>query len=190
MKKIKSFGLIESIAASTIMVVVVSGALALASSSVRTASSDQAFLEAENIAEFVFEKVQEKKSQGEAYFVKPNPAPANSFSIECFDTTVAYSNLNCFKSIDRSTKTGLDYVQTDIEQSGGKHSVEFNGLANPAFGAGFFKYSISVDKPTYFEDSIVFPKDKIVSVNVEVTWNDVGGEKKYYARQYFGDWER
>lgn len=192
MRKIKSFGLIESVAASTILVIVVSGALALASSSIKTASYDQAYLEAENVAEFIFEKVQEKKSQGEAYFVKPVPSPADSFSINCFDTVKAYSSNECFGSSGNGTsKTGLNYLKSDMTPSAPDVFVPYNGSANPAFGVGFFSYSISISTPSYFlaSDSL-FPKEKIVSANIKVTWDDIGGKKNYYARQYFSDWER
>ncbi len=192
MGKLKSFGLIESVAASTILVIVVSGALMLASSAIKTASSDQAYLEAENVAEFIFEKVQEKKSQGRVYFVKPIPSPVDSFSIECFDTVKAYSSNECFESSGNgASKTGLDYLKSDMVTLPPDVLIPYNGLANPAFGVDFFRYSVTVSTPSYFlgTDNL-FPKEKIVSVNIKVSWEDVGGRKDYYARQYFSDWER
>jgi hypothetical protein len=192
MKKLKSFGLIESVAASTILVVVVAGSLTLASSAIKTASSDQAYLEAENVAEHIFEKVQEKKSQGSAYFIKPVPSPAGSFSIKCFDTVEAYSSNECFESSGNgASKTGLDYLKSDMVASAPDVFVPYNRPANPAFGVGFFSYSVAVSTPEYFSGADgLFPEEKIVSVNIKIKWSDVGGEREYYARQYFSDWER
>ncbi len=189
MKKLKSFGLIEAVAASTIIIVIASGALVLSSTSMKTSAADQVYLEAENIAEFVFEKVQEKKSQGKVYFIKPLPTPANSFIVKCFDNGFAASNPPCFEGTGGLSKTGLGYRQSDIITASPKYPVPYKGTANPAFMNDFFKYSVDV-VPLSFGTSVVFPEDKIVSVNVEVTWDDVGGGKKYYARQYFADWER
>jgi hypothetical protein len=190
-KKIKSFGLVESVAASTIIVIIVSGALALASASSKVSSADQAYLEAENIAEYIFETIQEKKANGQMYFVKPNPVPPNMFSVRCFDNNEAYSTNDCFVAGTGQSKTSLGYTKGDMELSISKYLVAYNGLINPAFDSETFKYFIKVETPSYFTASdILFPEDKIVSVNVEIIWNDIGGERKYQARQFFSDWER
>lgn len=188
MKKTKSFGLIEAVAASTIIIVIASGALVLSSTSMKTSAADQAYLEAENIAESVFEKIQEKKSQGEVYFIKPVPTPLNSFNVKCFDTSYAASNLPCFEGTGVS-KTGLGYRQSDIITASPKYPVPYKGSANPAFMNDFFKYSVEVVQPS-LGAGVEFPENKIVSINIEVVWITVGGEKKYFARQYFADWER
>lgn len=189
MKKVKSFGLIEAVAASTIIILIASGALVLSSTSMKTSALDQTYLEAENIAEFVFEKVQEKKSQGEVYFIKPVPTPVNSFIVKCFDNSFAASNTPCFESAGGLSKTGLGYRQSEIITGSPKSPVPYGGSANPAFMNDFFQYSVEV-VPLSLGASTVFPENKIVSINVEVTWDDIGGAKKYYARQYFADWER
>jgi len=183
----KSFGLIEAIAASTIIIIVVSGAVALAAGSMRSSLLDQSYLEAENIAEGIFEKVQEKKSQGKAYFVKSNDS-ADFFPVQCFDVAYAVENaLSCFDQTSQLTKTGLGYKKQDASAD---NFVSYAGPANPAFGDKFFSYNIAVSAPSGLETSTVYPMDKIVNVKVIIKWNDVGGEKKYYARQYFSDWER
>lgn len=182
----RSFGLIEAIAASTIIIIVVSGAVALAAGSMKSSLSDQSYLEAENIAEGIFEKVQEKKSQGKAYFVKSSDS-ADFFPVQCFDVAYAVENASsCFDQTSQLTKTGLGYKKENVADN----FVSYTGSTNPAFGDNFFSYNVVVSAPSGLETSTVYPTDKIVNVKVVVKWNDVGGEKKYYARQYFSDWER
>ncbi len=176
----KSFGLIEAIAASTIIVLVVSSAVALASSSMRSAALDQSYLEAENIAEEILETIQEKKAQGQIFFVSSGTVQPTAINIACYDVA-KLGKVGC-----EDDKTGID-TSASLESN---YRPYKSMTINPAFGEGFFSFKIETQINPNIVSADVADADKTALVKIDIKWQDLGGEKHYYARQLFTDWER
>jgi hypothetical protein len=193
----KSFGLIEAIAASTIIIIIVAGALSLSTYSIRSTANDSAYFEAENISESLFEKINEKKSAGLATFFAGENSSTSAFPIDCFDYSQAQNPL--------CAATGLDF--TNIKSDYFTPYV-FTGV-NPAYAPGFFSWKIVITKPladpnatgysrTYNDNftackavsGVSIPPEKCRMIHVEVKWSDQGRDKNYTASQYITGWER
>jgi len=176
--KLKSFGIIEAVIASGIVVVVLSGALILSSSALRSATLESSYLEAEHIADSAMEQIMLAKTSGKVSF---STFARDQASIDCFDTLLR-NQLGC---------SALGYY-SGADISAGYVKVKSANVSS-AFPDNFFKYKVTIPDSNNrdcrkFADSDL-PKEKCRVVNIDVLWEESSGQKQYHLSQYFSDWE-
>jgi len=204
--KLKSFGLIESIIASMIIVILLSGAVALSASSLRGITYDSNYHEAEHIGEILAEKIVVAKSTGQIDFLKGITASLKDpfFSIECFDSDNISDLLgsgadsNCRKTSgaiksalpfpnDRNRFDDQNYVSVVAGDSG----VPFD---DTAFANEFFWWKIDIQNgpgggcPSI--SGVDIPPSKCRVALISVKWEQPTGAQTYSFKQYFTDWEK
>jgi len=206
-KKTKSFGLIEAVVASMIMVLLLTGAVALASASLRNMTTNSNYHAAEQLADSLMEKAVRNKAAGLIAMTadENDSLPTGQekrFSIKCFDTLLRNGS-NCQLSARNAYKDGLPYPNPPSDTSrivkyGAFNYVKTVGadLNNTAFPGDFFAWRIAVSKlPDYsgscpYIGSQPIVKAKCSLLTIDVRWEQASGEKHYYLRQYFADWEK
>ena len=200
-KKIQlaSFGIIEAIIASFIIVLMVSGAVALSSASVRTSLLNDSYLQAEHIADSVMEQIVAAKSAGKLYFDSSSRTPAqllSIFSIDCFAT--ANRSLPGCKLSNGAFRPEVPYVGMVTTDFSDDYVKVKSKDVSPAFPDGYFSWKLDIKKPdvatgigTRFCRSVAginIPVDKCRFAEIEVKWTESSGIKQYYLTQYFTDW--
>jgi len=198
--KFKSFGIIEAVIASAIVVILISGAVSLSSSSLRSSSLNTAYFESEHIADDLMEQIYSAKSAGKLYFDSRDIVSTDTlFPIDCFDTS--YWRSSCDGVISAGAE--LPY-NTDTIFSGalGSEYVDVGkDDISPAFPDVFYSWKISINKPSEMQPPIsgcrsvsdsgnAIPEEKCRFAQIDIKWNESSGEKHYYLTQYFADWER
>lgn len=194
-RQIKSFGLVEAMIASVIVVIILTGALALASSANRSVALDSSYTQAAQIGEDLFGRINILRSTGKLDFT----GSGNGVSIDCFDSTKFHeAGSSCSADIS-ALPIKLDLLQEAIDASGfapiGHKSDDGNldVLKNPAFPPGFFRLKTTVWTPAdgcRGADSLQIAKEKCRFVKVEIRWNEQSGEKAYNISEYITDWQR
>lgn len=199
--KIKSFGIVEALIASMVIVLILTGAVAVSSSMIKNSSLDASYQEAESLAEEVFSLIEAGRATGELTFVG-GTSGSGIYPIQCFDSEFinnSTSNAPCFES-GSTYQTLLPYYTF----GGGNDysSSQFNGayfpvtrVRNPNFPSGYFEIKIQVpDDPGSYECVKVAgfeaPSERCPLVDIEVQWEEGGKVQKYYALQRFTDWQR
>jgi hypothetical protein len=196
-KKLKSFGIIEAVIASAIVVVLISGTVSLSSSSLRSSSLNTAYFESEHIADDLMEQIYSAKSAGKLYFDSRTAGTNELFSIDCFDTK-NFNLITCQKA--GSFREDLPYdsnTATKIKDISGKKYVQVGeDRVSPAFSEAFYSWNITINEPDTADGCRSVPgstpisKEKCRFADIDIVWNESSGEKHYYLTQYFADWER
>jgi len=210
--RIRSFGVIEALIASMIIVVLVSAAVVLASISVRSSSQDTSFHEAEHLSEDLIEQLFYAKSNNLAYFTAGTYS-AEKFPIECFDTDLAQTEPLCKSS--GVYKDGLPYnsetqfvVPSDLWPNGGFVRVKQADIANPSVANDYFYWKLDIYTPgdSHLTDfgfggpapipgkcreigGVSLPAQKCRLCEIEIQWTESTGDKRYFETQYLTDWE-
>jgi type II secretory pathway pseudopilin PulG len=185
-RKVKAFGLIEAVFASTIVVLILSAAVALGASSSRSARFSSSYSEAQHIAELLTEQIKQAKTENKVYFDTAQ-RQVNIFSIDCFDTVLSKSDSSCqvagdyipYNSHTVYTGASGDYVVFDSSQ-----------LHNPSFKDGFFSWKMTLTKSTTSCQGIARAADKCRYIDIDVKWVESTGPKNYHLDEYITDWER
>lgn len=189
--KLKSFGLTESAVASVIVIIVLSAAVALSSSAVRTTQINSSYSEAQNISEQIFEVINTNKSLGRVYFDNAMRAP-QLISIDCFDTTYFHSHPSCIADIneDEYPFNLIPYLNATF--SNGYYLTSRGLLSNPAFPDNYFSYKVVVKTPSecYQPEQVSVPNKKCRIITTDIKWQEPSGEKHYKQAMYLTDWER
>lgn len=202
--KLSSFGIIEAIIASFIVILTVSGAVALSSASLRTSLLNDSYLQAEHIADSVMEQIVVAKSAGKLYFDNSSKTATqleSIFSIDCFNTASIETLLNKGCSLaSGGYKPELPYTSTTEFTSGVDKYVKVKSAdVSPAFPDGYFSWKLDIKKPdvtTGIGDprnckttgGIEIPKEKCRFAEIDVKWAESSGDKHYYLTQYLTDW--
>jgi|GEM_PF-2141525 len=193
--KLKAFGLTEALIASVVIVLILSAAVALSSSSIKVATKNDTYSIASQISNDILERVSSAKELGQVTF--DLSSSATSFPIECFDTEM-YKTLG----LDCASGGAVLPYQSDIKYSqAGFAYFDFKGKAS-SYPEDFFRYKVSVSKP---QDSCsgskpdgVIPSEMCRFVKVDVVWDEspafnISGssnEKHYVITEYFTAWEK
>jgi len=202
--KLRSFGIVEAVVASGIVVVLISGAVALSSSSLRSTTLNSAYFEAEHIADDLMEGIYSAKLAGKVFFddraASVQELNSNLFSIDCF-TTKEESLSTCNQVA--AFREVSPYENARFSNNGvGQYVVVNKDDVSPAFSDAFYSWNIKVKKPTEMEppiqgcralpgsDGSPIPDNKCRFVEIDVKWTESSGDKHYYLTQYFADWER
>jgi len=199
--KLKSFGLIESVIGATIIVLILSAAVALSSTASKSARLSSAYLEAGHIADKLMTGIKEAKASGNVYFDGASRTGSdNYFSIDCFDA-VNKNGTSC-RALGQY-KPGLPY--TPAPEVDGYNAILSQEIKNPAFSDGMysrFSWKIAVKRAEQMLSlnspkidcgkvgSANIPSEKCRYVEVDVKWQESTGEKHYKLNQFFTDWER
>lgn len=198
-KKLKSFGIIEAMVASIVIILVLTGAVALMSNLVKGSTTDASYQEAEAMAEEVFSQIEAAKAANKLYFVDP---VVGRFPVECFDNS--FLNNPSSPNRDRCFASGYDYDKLLSFYTLGKTESYAVGQFDPnnffidlqnrnkSIADGFFKLKTSVgfDSSTSCANvgGVVVPNKRCRVVVVDVRWEDKNGEQTYKASQRFSDW--
>jgi len=198
MKKLRSFGLIEAVIASTVMALILIGSAVLSSSTLKTSVVEQNYHEAEHIADALLEKVRSAKESGLVVFTKNQDADLGSselLSVDCF-ATPKRDGANCKTAGAGGTyKEPLPYYNGMVEDGDGYILVK-NNLKIPFnssnFANGFFRWKMTVTRSTSCQSigGVSIDSWKCRLIQAEIRWNQPTGEKSYLIRQYFTDWSR
>jgi len=182
-KKLRSFGIIEVMIASVIIILVLSSAVVLSSSSVRLANKNDVYSMAAQISDDILEQIVFTKSLNKASFI--SDTGINRFPVECFSTILSEkTGTNCASASDYLPKNLVLPADT-----GGFEVYKIDGSTYPP---DYFRVQVSVKKPSGASSMCQgsdIPGDKCRYVRVEVKWTDAAGDEKYDTAQYFSDWE-
>lgn len=190
--KLKAFGLTEALIASVMIVLILSSAVALSSSSIRVATKNDTYSIASQIANDIMERVSLAKGAGEISFdLQSTPS---SFPIECFDTASYQTLVSC-----GAGRGILPYSSSTVSSPAGYTNSDFKVSSYPS---NFFRYKVSISKPQdqcpgSSTDQII-PPQMCRFVRVDVQWDEspafnISGstnEKNYVVTQYFANWEK
>lgn len=199
LKKIKSFGIIEALVASVVMILVLTGALALSSNLVKSSSVDSSYREVESIAEEIFSSVESARAAGEIEFVA-SQTNTQKYPIECFDSSFINSGnpraADCLttigdyrNSLPFATLSDNKRYSSDQFDSGGYFSVtQSRSMSIPG---GFFKFRSSVvsDGCLGLDGAVTIPGERCRKVLLEVKWEDKNGLQTYKSIERFSDWQ-
>lgn len=198
--KAKSFGLIEAVVASMVVVLVLSAAVALASSSLRTMLTSDAYREAEHISGKIFGQIEAGKTAEKISF-NGSVSGQGILPISCFDTDYYFSNRVSCKNI--LFDPGLPYEEGSVQSADGYVDAI---SSNDNFINGYFKYKVRVLKADQMytvsangvtsnesfcrgtKSDITIPADQCRLVEVDVKWSEHSGDKYYYQTEYFTNW--
>ncbi len=192
--KLKAFGLTEALIASVVIVLILSAAVALSSSSIKVATKNDTYSIASQISNDILERVSSAKELGQVTF--DLSSSATSFPIECFDT-------EGYKALGLDCVSGgaiLPYQSNTKYSQTGFAYFDFKGKANP-YSADFFRYKVSVSKPQNScsgSENNDIPPEVCRFVRVDVVWDESpafnisesSNEKHYVITQYFTAWEK
>jgi len=189
--KNKAFGLIESVIASLIVIVVLSAAVALSSGSIKTAELNSSYLEAQHISESIFESINLIKSSGSVYF-DSTVREDGSINIDCFDSEYYNTHNSCklIVNFDKYPFTDISFLNSQYRD--GYYLASSEMLDNPSFPDEFFSYKTEVSQPDncYTSNNIKIPDKKCRIVLTDIKWTETSGEKHYRQGMYLTDWER
>ncbi|MCX6809934.1 MAG: hypothetical protein NTZ65_04300 [Candidatus Berkelbacteria bacterium] len=195
-KKLKSFGITEAIVASIIVILVLTAAVALSSSTSRTASADSAYTQAEHISNNLFETINLIKSSGRVSFDDKVSSP-NIINIRCFDTNTYKTKTtnDCNKAdftlypLSRFIYKGLDATTVPDDNY---VPIKSNELDDPSFSDGYFAFNVAVKvcpNPISVDTQTV-PPAKCRQATIDVKWEEATGVRHFKLVQIFTDWER
>jgi len=189
--KLSSFGIIEAIIASFIIVLMVSGAVALSSASLRTALLGGSYLEAEHIADSVMEQIVASKSAGKLYFDSSPRTPVqleSVFSIDCFDSAKRNKS-GCL--VRGAFRPEVPYVLTTEFDADNFVKTKSKDIS-PSYPDDYFSWRLKINPSNSqnckLVDDIAIPLEKCRFAEIEVKWTESTGVKHYYLSQYFTDW--
>lgn len=206
--KIKSFGLIEAVIACTILIILLTAAITLTTTSLRGSELSQSYFQAEHISDDILERIAADKSRGLLSFIKTadDPAPDEIFSIDCFDHQKSYGKLSCESST--KFKGQLQYNDYGLPDPSKDYFIPVKHDKAPSFADDYFSFRVftrlSSEMPTAIDGGksrcrsivdpsvrqIEIPADKCRFVEIDIKWQESTGEKRYYQTQYFADWEK
>jgi len=194
-RKIKSFGLTESVVASVIVIVVLSATISLSSNTVKNTEVNASYTEAQHLSENFFESINLIKSSGQVYFDE-SVRGDKLVDIDCFDTANYQTDPRC--ALSDTPEYPLDqipYLKTTYDEDSDEdylYLVPSGFLDNPAFPDNYFSYNITVTQPEncYTSGGIEIPKAKCRKVLTDIVWEETSGEKHYRQGMYLTDWER
>jgi hypothetical protein len=189
-----------------IIVILLSGAVALSASSLRGMTYDANYHEAEHIGEILAEKIVVAKSTGKMNFLKGVGAELDDpfFSVGCFDSDNiknlldSGSDSNC-RGTDGKLKIALPFPtdptrfedQNYVSVISSDSQVPFD---NSSFENEFFSWKINIQNgPGGVCPSITgvpIPQNKCRVALISVKWEQPTGTKTYSFKQYFADWEK
>lgn len=193
--KLKSFGLIEAVIGSTIIVLVLAAAVGLSSSANKSARLNSSYSQAQNLAEEVLGYVKESEVSGKCYFDDATrPSGDGYYSIDCFNSANILQS-QCRSLLSQFPKPILVGI---VKDSNGYIRVNAAVLKNPAFSSYNFGYKVTVKKLDEVSSqtdcgkvgNTVIPLNKCRFVEVDVKWQETSGEKHHKISQLFTDWRR
>lgn len=201
MRKIKSFGIVEAMVASLVIILLLTGAVAVSSALIKNSTLDASYQEAESIAEEVFSLIEASRAKGELSFFG-NVSGDGIYPIECFDSDFIQNgskNIECLNSGDyqallpyNTLNSNKRFKPADFNPTGFVISDE----RNPNFPSGFFNLNVQVpDDPASYTclssgSDVVVPWQKCRLVDVTVSWQERGHLQKYYISQRFTSWQK
>lgn len=200
MKKLKSFGIVEAMVASLVIILLLTGAVAVSSALIKNSTLDASYQEAESVAEEVFSLVEASRAKGELSFFG-NVAGDGIYPIECFDTDFISNlakNTECLKGGEYQALLPYFTLNKDKRFKPSDFSANMFVVSqerNPNFPSGFFKLKVEVpDDPSSYSclghSSLNVPSEKCRLVDVTVSWQERGREQNYYISQRFTNWQK
>lgn len=200
--RIKSFGIIEAMVASIVIILVLTGAIALTTNLVQGSTLDSSYQEAETVAEEVFSQIEAAKAAGSLYFVASADAADTRFPIECFDNSVINDATNpdrarCFTDANSLYNKLLSFYT--LGDSGVYAAGQFDANSfftvsqnrNKAISEGFFKVKTTITRPAgncQAVGGVTIPSGRCRRVDVKVQWEGRNGTQTYQAVERFFDW--
>lgn len=197
-KRLNSFGIIEALVASLVIILILTGAIALTTNLVKSSTIDESYQEAEGIAEEIFSNIETSRSTGEIYFVTADSEGvkypvecfdndfvngSSSLRTSCFDSSNQYRNLLPFRTL--STMTNYSADQFDANN--------FYSVSQPrsvSVSPGYFKFKVQVLSDGCLGVSgVSVPSEKCRKVVVEIKWEDKNGQEVYRSVERFSDWQ-
>ena len=199
-RKLRSFGIIEAMVASIVIILVLTGAVALIANLVKASSIDASYQEAETIAEEVFSGIEAARATRELEFVA-GPIGDGRFPIECFSNSYISGTGNplqaeCLTSDGKYKKLLPFYTLSNSDvfnpsqfDSGSYFTITQKRSATTP--SGFFKFNTSVDGgPCLDMTGVDISQERCRKVTVTVKWEDKNGPQTYEAIERFTDWQR
>lgn len=187
--KLKSFGIIEAMVASMIVILILTSAVSLSSSSTRVANKNDAYSIASQIADEYLENIAFAKSVGKVRFIG---SATGTFPPKCYNTsTTDRASADCLDST--KGKSYLDLLQMHFKSSDTSGIWYYNNsLLTDSYPNNYFSYKVTMDstQKCYAPDGTqTIPAIKCRLFKVEVDWTDGAGNEKYFTSRYFTDWE-
>lgn len=206
--KFPSFGLLEAIIASMVIVLLLSGAVTLASTSLHSATTNSNFHEAEHIADILAEKVVAAKSAGKITF-SGQLSDDSLIPIACFNASDATldNNAKCRKGND-ITKPFKDELPFPVPHPGTRYdddnfvkvlkSDDRVPFDDTIFANGYFKWKMvlengpggAIGERCPSVTGVQIPDSKCRVVRITVKWGEFTSKEQFVLRQYITDWEK
>lgn len=198
-KKLKSFGIIEAMVASIVIILILTGAVALMANLVKGSTTGASYQEAETIAEEVFSQIEVAKAADKIYFLGP---VAGRFPIECFDSSYIKNIASperdaCFSDSASTYDTLLPFYTLGTQESYSADQFDAGSffqvmqVRNKAVAEDFFKFKTTVNHggaDCVNLNGVRVSWQRCREVIVEVKWQDKNGEQSYKAAERFTDW--
>jgi hypothetical protein len=194
-----------------IIVILLSGAVALSASSLRATTYDANYHEAEHIGEILAEKITLAKSTGRVDFAKGVTASLSEpfFSVGCFDADNIVNILSSTTGSNCKDSTGkirqeLPYPDDRARYNDADNYVYVRSsdkkvpFDNSSFENDFFRWKIDlISRPGSAVGSrcpsisgVSIPDSKCRAALISVKWEQPSGTQTYRFIQYFADWEK
>jgi len=197
--KVKSFGIIEAMVASIVIILVLTGAVALIANLVKGSTTGASYQEAETIAEEVFSQIEAAKAADKIYFVDE---VTGRFPIECFDSlfmknVASPDRVSCFTDGMSTYDKLLPFYTLGTQESYSADQFDAGSffqvlqIRNKSIAEDFFKFKTTVSResiPCTDINGAVVPQLRCRNVIVEVVWDDKNGTQHYKAAERFADW--
>lgn len=189
--KAKSFGIIEAIISSSILIVILSAATFLMFNSRKSVELSTARFQAEQIANDIFQRLSTDKATGLVSFV--DTSSDEDFPVECYDIS-QISNSEC--KIGTTFKGKIPF--SSVSEGGYGNLLTESLLSIPKarmasnFVDGYFKMDIKIDhglSACKAIGTLNIPEEKCVMMKIKIKWNEKGKDRFFANTQYFTDWE-
>lgn len=190
--KIKAFGVLESLIASVILMLILSGATVLASRISKSVDKSQMNEAAAQLAQRVSANIDELKSTGNLFFdtrsalVFKNDLQDASLSIDCFDSSKITSCINLMPAPFRQR---FFFSQKD-QNAEGAFIIKSSDIKDNRFPDGFFTVKPKVSAfSCRTQGGLTIPGNKCRLIQIVINWQS-NGLRSYEITKYVTDWQR
>ena len=187
--KLKSFGIVEAVISSMIVIIVLSAAVFLSMSATKTTEVNSSYNQAQHIADLILERLQLIKSNGRLYFDDVSRGQ-ETVSIDCFDTN-RFSG--CLSGMSEDYPLDQFPYRNLAVGSDGYITAPNSWFDSSAFGDGYFKFIVLVEQLSsgcHTSGTISVDNTKCRKVTISVKWEEQSREQNYKQAVYITDWER
>jgi len=192
-RKIKSFGIVEAVISSLVVIIVLSAAVFLSMSATKTTEVNSSYSEAQHISDLILERIQLIKSNGRLYFDKDDSREPDMISIDCFGTSeyLRPGSVCQRRNMDEYPLDQFPYLNLSLESDSYVVAPE-DWFNESVFGAGYFRFMVNVEEldACHTSGSVLIDESKCREVSVSVKWQEQSREQIYKQTAYITDWER